>query len=73
MHRRIKKAKKICLKGQNTSAAVKVALAILGVGVMAGTTLVIVMDRVMKKIFVNEDWPEDDWSSDGWADEDLEG
>ena len=25
------------------------------------------MDRIMKKIFVNEDWPDEEWSSDDWA------
>ena len=33
-----------------TSAAAKVALAILGVGFVAGTTLVVGMDHIMKKI-----------------------
>ena len=56
-----------------TSTAAKAALAILGVGFVAGTTLVIGMDRIMKKIFVNEDWPDEEWSSDVWAEEDLEG
>ena len=51
-----------------TSAAAKVALAILGVGFVAGTTLVVGMDHIMKKIFVNEEWSRDDW-----AEEDLEG
>lgn len=51
----------------------KLQLAILGVGFVAGTTLVIGMDRIMKKIFVNEDWPDEEWSSDDWAEEDLEG
>lgn len=55
-----------------TSAAAKAALAILGVGFVAGTTLVVGMDRIMKKIFVNEDWPDEEWSSDDWAEEDLE-
>lgn len=56
-----------------TSAAAKAALAILGVGFVAGTTLVVGMDRIMKKIFVNEDWPDEEWSNDDWAEEDLEG
>lgn len=57
---------------QGTSAAAKAALAILGVGFVAGTTLVIGMDRIMKKIFVNEDWPDEEWSNDDWAEEELE-
>ncbi len=55
-----------------TSAAAKAALGILGVGFVAGTTLVVGMDRIMKKIFVNEDWPEEEWSSDDYAEEDLD-
>ena len=30
------------------------------------------MDRIMKKIFVNEDWPDEEWSNDDWAEEELE-
>ncbi|MEE0742342.1 MAG: hypothetical protein ACLRWH_02455 [Emergencia sp.] len=55
-----------------TSKATKAALAVLGVGFVAGTTLVIGIDRVMKKIFVNEDWPDEEWSSDDWAEEELD-
>ena len=55
-----------------TSAAAKAALGILGVGFVAGTTLVVGMDRIMKKIFVNEDWPEEEWSSDDYAEEELD-
>ena len=47
-------------------------LAVIGVGVVTGVTLVIGMDQVMKRIFVNEDWPDEEWSSDDWAGEDLE-
>ncbi len=54
------------------SAAVKTALGIIGVGVVAGTTLVVGLDQIMKRIFVNEDWPAEEWSNDDWAEEDLE-
>lgn len=54
------------------SKATKVALAILGVGLVTGTVLVVGLDRIMKKIFVNEDWPEEEWTNDDWAEEDLE-
>lgn len=59
-------------KNNNVSTAAKVALGILGVGFVAGTTVVLGVDRVMKKIFVNEDWPDEEWSADDWAEEDLE-
>ncbi len=54
------------------SKVAKVALGILGVGFVAGTALVIGMDRIMKKIFINEEWPEEEWSGEDWTDEDLE-
>ena len=54
------------------SAAAKAALGILGIGMVAGTALVVGMDRVMKKIFVNEDWPEEEWSADDYAEEELD-
>lgn len=59
-------------KESELSAALKVAMAIVGVGVVAGTTLVIGLDQIMKRIFVNESWPEEEWSDDDWAGEDLE-
>jgi len=54
------------------SAAAKAALGILGIGMVAGTALVVGMDRVMKSIFVNEDWPEEEWSADDYAEEELD-
>lgn len=60
-------------KKNNLSKALKVSAVIIGVGVAAGTTMIIGMDRIMKKIFVNEDWPEEEWTNDDWAEEDLEG
>ena len=59
-------------KNNGASAAAKAALGILGVGMVAGTALVVGVDRVMKKIFVNEDWPEEEWSADDYAEEDLD-
>lgn len=59
-------------KALGTSAAVKVAFAILGIGVTAGMALVIGMDQLMKRIFVNDAWPEEEWSNNDWAEEDLE-
>ena len=59
-------------KDNGMGSALKVALAILGVGVAAGATLVVGMDQIMKRIFVNDSWPNKEWSSDDWAGEDLE-
>jgi len=36
------------------------------------TPIVVGLDRVMKKIFVNEDWPAEEWSNDDWAEEELD-
>ncbi|MBQ7246171.1 MAG: hypothetical protein IJS33_04560 [Firmicutes bacterium] len=55
-----------------TSDAVKVAFAILGVGVAMGTALVVSMNQIMKRIFVSDSWPEEEWSNNDWAGEDLE-
>ena len=54
------------------SKVAKISLAILGVGFVASTALVIGMDRIMKKIFINEEWPEEEGSGEDWTDEDLE-
>lgn len=56
-----------------TKKALKAALAILGIGITAGTTIVIGMDKVMQKIFVDEKWPENDWTNNDWAEEELDG
>ncbi|KGF08633.1 hypothetical protein HMPREF1635_06925 [Clostridiales bacterium S5-A14a] len=66
-----KESKKIQTNNSFSKVA-KVSLAILGVGFVASTALVIGMDRIMKKIFINEDWPEEEWSGEDWTDEDLE-
>ncbi len=65
----------IMVDGDNLSvtSAAKIAAYIVGIGIVAGTTLVIGMDRLMKKIFVGEEWPREEWSNDDWAGEDLEG
>ena len=59
-------------KEKEISAALKVSLAILGVGLVAGATLVIGLDQIMKRIFVSETWPGEEWSNDDWAGEELE-
>ncbi len=69
---RIEPSKADLERKKGVSTVAKVALGILGVGFVTGTTLVLGMDRIMKKIFVNEDWPNEEWSADDWAEEDLE-
>ena len=78
--------RKQCEEKCGMSKAAKASLMILGIGIVTGTTLVIGLDRVMKKIFtlvigldrvmkkifVDEDWPSQEWTNDNWAEEDLE-
>ncbi|HKM28187.1 MAG TPA: hypothetical protein VJY37_00730 [Anaerovoracaceae bacterium] len=54
------------------SKAAKASLAIIGIGFVAGTTIVIGVDRIMKKIFINEEWPDEDWTNDDWAGEEID-
>ena len=48
MSKKAEQAKAAKNRRNGSSAAAKVALAILGVGFVAGTTLVVGMDRIMK-------------------------
>ena len=54
------------------SMALKTAMAITGVGIVAGATLVIGMDQIMKRIFVSDSWPETRLEDNDWAGEELE-
>lgn len=65
-------SKEIKTTNKSFSKVAKVSLAIIGVGFVASTALVIGMDQIMKKIFINEEWPEEEWSGEDWTDEDLE-
>ena len=56
-------------KSSKAKKALKTSLFVLGFGAAAGATIV---DRVMKKIVVNEDWPAEEWSNDDWAEEELD-
>ena len=64
--------RKQCEEKCGMSKAAKASLMILGIGIVTGTTLVIGLDCVMKKIFVDENWPSQEWTNDNWAEEDLE-
>ena len=54
------------------SKAKKVAFSVLGIGLVTGAAVVLGLNQVMKKIFVNEDWPDEEWSGDDWVEEELE-
>ena len=69
---KIRPGKQPVPRDNGMSAAMKTAMAIIGVGLVTGTTLVIGMDQIMKRLFVNDEWPESEWSSDDWAEEELE-
>lgn len=58
-------------KKNNSKKAGKIALAILGVGFVTGTTVVVGMNHLMKKIFVNEEWPQDEWTTEGINEDDI--
>ena len=58
-------------RGLSIGRAGKTAIAILGIGFITGTAVVIGLDKIMKKIFVNEEWPEEEWSNEDWSDADL--
>ena len=72
LEERVKELENALTKESTASAALKAAVAIIGVGVACGVTLVIGMNKIMRDIFVNEDWPGEEWSSDDWAGEDLD-
>ena len=66
--KRAEKANKSC----KAKKALKTSLVVLGFGAAAVAIIVVGFDRVMKKIFVNEDWPAEEWSNDDWAEEELD-
>ena len=64
--------KKIRKKTRRARLAVKVLLITLGVGAVCGAAAVLGVHGMIKKVFVNEKWPDEEWSSDDWAEEELE-
>ena len=52
--------------------AARIILITLGIGALSGAALALCLHRVIKKVFVNEKWPDEEWSSDDWAEEELE-
>lgn len=68
----MKQAQSGTIRKARMNSAARAGLAVLGIGLALGVALVVCMDQIMKKIFVNEDWPEEEWSNDDWAGEELE-
>lgn len=50
----------------------KIILITLGIGAVAGAAFALSLHSIVKKVFVNEKWPDEEWSSDDWAEEELE-
>ncbi len=65
--KKVKVIEKPCKKGK----AGKVALAVLGVGIVTGATLVFGMSKIVDNIFVDEDWDDEEWTTEDWAEEDV--
>ncbi|MBR2548063.1 MAG: hypothetical protein IKF07_07735 [Eubacterium sp.] len=67
---RRKKAEK---KRKSVAAkAAKIILITLGIGAVFGAAAALGIHGMIKKVFVNEKWPDEEWSSDDWAEEELE-
>ncbi len=64
--------KKIERKKKTAERAVKIILITLGIGAICGAAAVLGIHGMIKKVFVNEKWPDEEWSSDDWAEEELE-
>ena len=50
----------------------KIFLITLGIGAVFGAATALGIHGMIKKVFVNEKWPDEEWSSDDWAEEELE-
>lgn len=53
------------------STRFKVAMSILGVGIVIGTAVGFATKRVFDEIFMDEDWSDEEWD-DEYNDEDIE-
>ena len=50
----------------------RILLITLGIGAVCGAVTALGIHGMIKKVFVNEKWPDEEWSSDDWAEEELE-
>ena len=64
--------KKIEKKKKTARRIAKIFLITLGIGALFGAATVLGVHGMIKRIFVNEKWPDEEWSSDDWAEEELE-
>ncbi len=60
------------MRKKSAERAAKIILITLGIGALCGAAAVLGIHGMIKKIFVNEKWPDEEWSSDDWAEEELE-
>ncbi len=68
----MKRSKKEELRKKTAEKVVKVLLVTLGIGALFGAATALGIHGMIKKVFVNEKWPDEEWSSDDWAEEELE-
>lgn len=64
--------KKIERKKKTAERVAKIILITLGIGAICGVAAALGIHGMIKKVFVNEKWPDEEWSSDDWAEEELE-
>ena len=57
---------------KETRLALKASAAIFVIGVSAGSGLVVGLDKLMTRLFLNREWPEEEWVDNDWAQEDLD-
>ena len=67
-----KKASRVKEQKKGMSTASKIALTVISASFVVGVATVIGLDQIVRRIFVNDVWPDEEWSSDDWADEDLD-
>jgi hypothetical protein len=64
--------RKVEKKASTLKKIAKIFLITLGIGAIFGAVTALGIHGMIKKVFVNEKWPDEEWSSDDWAEEELE-
>lgn len=65
-------ARKAEKKKSTLARVLKIFMFTLGIGAVLGAIAALGIHGMIKKVFVNEKWPDEEWSSDDWAEEELE-
>ena len=66
------KSRKEEIRKRTAAKVAKVIMITLSIGAVCGAIAALGIHGMIKKIFVNEKWPDEEWSSDDWAEEELE-